>query len=97
MNLCERCLKKGTIVPYEEVHHKIRLNLENLNNPEIAFNWDNLEALCKKCHQAEHTEDARLRPFKRKDYQGKIKQKRYVIDQETGKVITLPESEESIL
>ena len=53
--LCERCLAKGLIVPGEEVHHKIRLTPENISDPAIALNWDNLELLCKKCHLEEHT------------------------------------------
>ena len=53
-HLCERCLAKGLIVPGVEVHHKIRLTPENLNNPEIALNFDNLELLCKNCHMEEH-------------------------------------------
>lgn len=52
--LCERCLAKGLIVPGDEVHHKIRLTPENLSNPAIALNWDNLELLCSDCHQEEH-------------------------------------------
>jgi len=93
--LCERCLAKGLVIPYEEVHHKTRLTLENLNNPDIALNWNNLECLCKKCHEAEHQEDARLRPYKRKDFQekGKKPQRRYTINQLTGEVIILSEEE----
>lgn len=53
--LCERCLAKGLIVPGAEVHHKIRLTPENVNNPAISLNWDNLELLCEKCHTEEHT------------------------------------------
>ena len=52
--LCERCWDKGLIVPGEEVHHKIRLTPENLADPSIALNWDNLELLCKDCHIQEH-------------------------------------------
>ena len=53
-NLCERCLEKGLIVPGAEVHHKIKLTPENINDPAIALNWDNLELLCKDCHMQEH-------------------------------------------
>ena len=53
-NLCERCLAKGLIVPADQVHHKIRLTPENINDPTISLNHDNLEALCMDCHQAEH-------------------------------------------
>lgn len=52
--LCERCLEKHEISAAEEVHHKIKLSPGNINNPDITLNWNNLEALCKKCHQEEH-------------------------------------------
>lgn len=47
--LCELCDKPG-----EEVHHKIFLTPENINNENITLNWDNLQLLCKKCHNAVH-------------------------------------------
>lgn len=46
---CERCGAIG-----EEVHHKIRLKIENVNDTNISLNRDNLEFLCKKCHNDEH-------------------------------------------
>lgn len=52
--LCERCLKKGFIVPGDEVHHKKRLTKDNINDPRISLNFENLELLCKKCHEEEH-------------------------------------------
>ena len=52
--LCERCLARGLIEPAAEVHHKIRLTADNVTDPEIALNWDNLECLCTACHKAEH-------------------------------------------
>lgn len=56
--MCERCLAKGLIVVGTkqrplEVHHKIRLTPENVSDPEISLNWNNLELLCKDCHDAE--------------------------------------------
>ena len=53
-SLCERCLKKGEIVPAEIVHHKIYLTDQNFQDPSIALNHANLEALCMKCHNQEH-------------------------------------------
>ena len=53
--LCERCLARGLIEPAAEVHHKIRLTADNVTDPEIALNWNNLECLCTACHKAEHT------------------------------------------
>lgn len=52
--LCERCLKAGVIRGAEFVHHKIHLTDTNVNDPDIALSFDNLEALCRNCHAAEH-------------------------------------------
>jgi len=57
--LCERCRKRGLIVPADQVHHKVKLTPENLSNPAVTLNWQNLEALCFECHQAEHKPAAR--------------------------------------
>lgn len=47
--LCERCGQPGKIV-----HHKIYLTPENIDDPDVTLNWDNLELLCQTCHNAEH-------------------------------------------
>lgn len=57
-NLCERCLSRGEITVGTkeqplEVHHKIPLTRENINDPNVTLNWDNLELLCKSCHDEE--------------------------------------------
>lgn len=52
--LCEPCLKRGYITAGEIVHHKIFLTPENINNPEIALNFDNLELVCRDCHAQKH-------------------------------------------
>ena len=57
-NLCERCMKRGIINPGEkdrplEVHHKVPLTADNVQDPEVSLAWDNLELLCKDCHDAE--------------------------------------------
>ena len=46
---CERCGAVG-----EEVHHKIRLTVDNVNDTNVSLNQDNLELLCKDCHNDEH-------------------------------------------
>lgn len=53
--LCEECYKKGKIVPVEEVHHIIPLTPENINNPNITVNWENLVGLCRECHRQAHS------------------------------------------
>ena len=36
------------------MHHKIPLTPENVTDPEITLNWDNLMLLCRECHAAVH-------------------------------------------
>ena len=47
--ICERCGKVASIV-----HHKTYISPQNISDPNITLNWDNLEALCTTCHQNEH-------------------------------------------
>lgn len=56
-HLCERCKAKGLYEPARVVHHKIYLTKENVNDPSISLNFDNLEALCQDCHNNEHFGD----------------------------------------
>ena len=53
--LCERCLKKGLYRPAVVIHHKVYIDEKQIHNPEITLNWDNLEALCRRCHEDEHS------------------------------------------
>ena len=52
--LCERCLAKGIYKAGEIVHHKVHLNPNNISDPSVSLNWDNLELLCRECHGDEH-------------------------------------------
>lgn len=47
--ICERCGKPASIC-----HHKHWLNSQNVSDPAVALSFDNLEALCIDCHNAEH-------------------------------------------
>jgi 5-methylcytosine-specific restriction endonuclease McrA len=47
--LCEACGAAGKIV-----HHIIELTPENINDPDITLNWDNLMLLCQDCHNKAH-------------------------------------------
>lgn len=47
--ICERCGAPASIC-----HHKKYLTPDNINNPLITLNWDNLECLCQECHNIEH-------------------------------------------
>jgi 5-methylcytosine-specific restriction endonuclease McrA len=52
--LCERCLENGKVNPGKIVHHIEYLTPDNINDPEITLNFDNLEYLCLDCHNEEH-------------------------------------------
>lgn len=52
--LCEDCLKQGRITAGAEVHHIKALTPDNIGNPNITLNWDNLCLLCKDCHAKRH-------------------------------------------
>lgn len=52
--LCERCAKKGLVVPADVVHHKVYITAANISDPSVTLNWKNLEALCWSCHEEEH-------------------------------------------
>lgn len=45
---CNRC--DGVA---EDVHHKITLTEHNVNDYEVSLNLDNLECLCRRCHNKE--------------------------------------------
>ena len=47
--MCVRCGKPGKIV-----HHKEHLTPENISDPFVSLNADNLETLCSECHAIEH-------------------------------------------
>ena len=54
--LCERCYAKGLIRAGVIVHHKCYISPENINDPTVTLNYDNLELLCQECHNNEHFE-----------------------------------------
>jgi len=55
---CERCGRLG-----EEVHHIKRLTVHNVMDPNISLNQENLELLCKKCHNTEHKRFSKSQHF----------------------------------
>lgn len=44
--LCQECHD----APGYIVHHEIKLNEDNINNPKISLNHDYLKYVCKSCH-----------------------------------------------
>ena len=62
--LCERCLSEGKIVPGYIVHHKCYLTPDNINDPSVSLNFDNLEYLCQECHNQEHFKEIYEKRYK---------------------------------
>ena len=52
--LCERCLKQGLYKPAVIVHHKVYITPENIDDPSVTLSFQNLEAVCRDCHELEH-------------------------------------------
>ena len=52
--LCERCYERGIIKHGDTVHHIIHINSQNVNDPSITLNPDNLMLLCRDCHAEIH-------------------------------------------
>lgn len=53
--MCQHC----RMAPATEVHHKARLTPDNINDPRISVNPDNLISLCEQCHKQMHRRDRR--------------------------------------
>lgn len=47
--ICERCHEVAEIC-----HHKEYITVDNIDDPKITLSWNNLEALCRDCHNKEH-------------------------------------------
>lgn len=44
--MCEECHEELGFI----LHHKVSLTPKNIHNPEISLNHDNLQWVCKVCH-----------------------------------------------
>lgn len=68
--VCERCGLHATLV-----HHRIYLNESNINEPSIALDEKNFEALCDRCHQHEHHKSTAVSDGYFFDENGDLKEK----------------------
>ena len=50
--LCVRCQAEGILTVAQIVHHVIER--KNLDDPMLAYDWENLESLCRKHHTSHH-------------------------------------------
>ena len=84
-HLCEECLRQGIYKPAEIVHHKIELTPVNIRQPEISLNFDNLEAVCRSCHDNFHDNHGRWAKVNQAKRDKKLAENRYFVD-ENGRV-----------
>jgi len=63
--LCERCLRSGRYVAGVIVHHINHLTPENIQDPDVTLNWNNLELVCRDCHAQIHEDEIRRRAPRR--------------------------------
>lgn len=62
--LCEECHENLGYI----VHHKKHITPGNINNPDVTLNFDNLEYVCKACHDKIHEYCGRAIANERKIY-----------------------------
>lgn len=58
--LCEICLQNGIVTPSEDIHHIVSFMSTEDQSQRVflAYDYDNLQSLCKKCHQSVHNSKA---------------------------------------
>ena len=59
--VCEMCAAEGRVTPTEEVHHikPVESGRDETEMRRLAYDYGNLQSLCKACHAAIH---ARAKP-----------------------------------
>lgn len=60
--MCERCYHHGFLNPAKVVHHITHVSPENVDDPSVTLNLDNLMRLCQDCHAAVHSKNADIGP-----------------------------------
>lgn len=57
--LCEMCLRQGVYTPGEIVHHIKHLTPQNIDDPAVTLDWNNLMLVCRDCHAKIHENNKR--------------------------------------
>lgn len=55
--VCEECLNKGKVTPAEDIHHRITPFKNGECNKALFLDYNNLQALCKRCHAEHHNKE----------------------------------------
>ena len=54
--MCERCFAAGRLRPADTVHHVRMLTPDNIDDPSVSLDQDNLMRLCRDCHAEVHAD-----------------------------------------
>lgn len=84
--LCNRCYKPVYVDGLSKwitkaerrtgiVHHIVYLDETNINDDSVTLNMDNLEGICKECHEKEHHQDEVTRKGYLFDKEGNLVQR----------------------
>lgn len=73
--MCEICHERVGYI----VHHKKRISPANISDPNVTLSWNNLQYVCKACHDKIH------------EYGGRFREKRKIIFDSQGNPIVPPE------
>ncbi len=64
---CEECGEYGS-----QVHHKIEITPDNINDTSITLNEDNLQLLCEECHNKKRLKETDVNDGLRFDSNGDL-------------------------
>ncbi|MDL2254473.1 HNH endonuclease [Ruminococcaceae bacterium OttesenSCG-928-I18] len=53
-HICERCAERNVLEHADTAHHRVHLSPENISDPEVTLNWENLMGVCRECHAEVH-------------------------------------------
>lgn len=68
--ICEMCAKEGRVTPTEEVHHikPVESGRDDAEMRKLAYDYDNLQSLCKACHARVHAKEKKPMKENSKDF-----------------------------
>lgn len=62
--MCEECHEQPGYI----VHHKKAISPKNINDTKVTLTWDNLQYVCKGCHDKIHEYCGRGRSQRRVEF-----------------------------
>lgn len=68
--ICEMCASEGRVTPTEEVHHvkPVESGRDEAEMRRLAYDYNNLQSLCKACHARVHAKEKKPMKESCKDF-----------------------------